>query len=175
MKKDEVGICRKCGKSYDDYQQKHRRHICKECWAAYNYQNMKKATSTIDGYFKMLMRSIINEKTRNRHGVDINVEHLLKLWKLQDGKCAMSNIPMTWGIPEGEYKYDRKPFNVSIDRFDRSKGYLKDNVILVCNAVNMFKGCFDVSVVFDVSREILNNENRMNEVIELIHNKLLLR
>ena len=51
----------------------------------------------------------------------------------QDGRCALT------GISFHDAKKDeiRRPFIPSIDRIDRTKGYTKDNVRLVCNAVNM--------------------------------------
>ncbi len=68
-----------------------------------------------------------------RKGGNINANFMLQMWLDQDGCCALSGIKMVWGGGTG-------PRNISIDRIDATRGYYKDNVRLVCHAVNSFRG-----------------------------------
>jgi len=61
----------------------------------------------------------------------ISREFLFELAKKQDYKCAITGVPMvhSWG--------DVK--SASIDRIDSSKGYIPENVQLVCKCINLMK------------------------------------
>lgn len=50
----------------------------------------------------------------------------------QGGRCALSGIEMT-------FSHDTPSSNASIDRIDNNAGYMKDNVRLVCSAVNLMR------------------------------------
>lgn len=77
--------------------------------------------------FKLKMKRISGSKV----GSNIDASFLLTLWHRQEGKCALSGLPMTW-VGSG-------PTNISVDRINPKKGYTKDNVRLLCWAVNSFK------------------------------------
>jgi len=68
-----------------------------------------------------------------RAGGDITADFIFQMWLNQDGCCALSGIKMIWGGGTG-------PQNMSIDRIDPLRGYYKDNVRLVCHAINSFRG-----------------------------------
>lgn len=61
---------------------------------------------------------------------------LYDIWLQQSGRCALSGIMMTWGSGK------RMPMatSISIDRIDRRLGYSRNNVRLLCNAINNFRG-----------------------------------
>lgn len=65
---------------------------------------------------------------------DITLEDLHNLYNKQNGKCALSGITMTYDILSG-----RTSTNISIDKINPNKGYTKDNIQLVCMAVNEMK------------------------------------
>ena len=65
---------------------------------------------------------------------NITKEYLKELWKLQNGKCALTGLSMTCSIGNNGSNY-----NMSVDRIDSSKGYVKNNIQLVCNIVNTMK------------------------------------
>lgn len=69
-------------------------------------------------------------KCRHRKGkvCEITYNDLAELWRTQDGKCAITNIPMTC---------DSHYTNISVDRILSDEGYVKNNVRLVCWWVNM--------------------------------------
>lgn len=76
-------------------------------------------------------------KTRARtRGLEyaISRDHLLDLWVLQDGKCALTGDDMTWIVGQGRVRT-----NVSVDRVDPTIGYIPGNVQLLCDYVNIAK------------------------------------
>ena len=62
--------------------------------------------------------------------------YLLDLWEAQDGRCALTGIPMTTVRGNGW----QVPANASMDRVDNSKGYVVGNVRLICWQANMMRG-----------------------------------
>ncbi len=68
----------------------------------------------------------------------ISIDQLIGLWVAQDGKCAVSGIPMTWSA--GNQGGKKLPTSVSLDRIDNGRSYEPGNVRLVCDAFNAFRG-----------------------------------
>jgi hypothetical protein len=101
------------------------------------------------------MRS--NHKERNLE-LSITREDILKLYEKQDGKCAMTGIQMTHvcrmetQIREGRYFY-----NVSVDRIDSKRGYILDNIQLVCSIINVMKWEHDNDEFIAICEEIAEN------------------
>lgn len=94
---------------------------------------MSNATSEL----KRLINSI--KKNARPRGLEVAVEYqdLLQLWVRSGGKCAVSGLPFDMRKCVGS---KRRPFAMSVDRIDSSKGYTKDNCRLVCVAVNYAMG-----------------------------------
>lgn len=63
---------------------------------------------------------------------DIDLEFLKQLWETQEGKCAISRIPLELGSKN-------KTYAASLDRIKSSKGYSKDNVQFVSCRINWAK------------------------------------
>lgn len=89
---------------------------------------------------------------RTGHTIDFKWEFLLELWNKQNGLCAISSIPMTFTMNSG-----RVFTNVSIDRKDSNIGYLKENIQLVCMAVNQMKSDMEMSELLYFCKQILEN------------------
>jgi hypothetical protein len=62
---------------------------------------------------------------------DITAADLMELWKLQRGRCQYSGVVMTPAVG--------RPNTLSVERIDSSRGYTRDNVILVCDFANRMK------------------------------------
>ena len=70
------------------------------------------------------------------------IPFLMKLWEKQRGRCALTGLPMTWQIATREdiangYGLGR---NVSVDRIDNARGYVKGNIRLICSQLNYMRG-----------------------------------
>ena len=83
---------------------------------------------------------------------DITKEDLINLWDKQNGKCAISGIDMTYTLDSG-----RTPYNVSVDQINPSMGYTKNNIQLVCMSVNQLKSDFEMDIVLNICKNIINN------------------
>lgn len=83
--------------------------------------------------FKEYLRRIRN---RNKDS-DIDEYYLNELWNSQNGKCALTNIPLFLV----NYKTKNKDYNhmASLDRKDSLKGYVKENVQFLSVSCNWLK------------------------------------
>lgn len=108
---------------------------------------------------KVLLERFLGARDRAiKNGLEFNIdkEFLLGLWKRQKGFCAISKVKMTHIILSG-----RVPTNVSVDKINHLRGYTKDNVQLVCMAVNQMK--MDLSMddlIYFCNNIIQNNEHK---------------
>lgn len=89
---------------------------------------------------------------------DIDIDFMYCLWQKQKGKCALTGIPMT------TTKHGRRNTNISIDRIDSTKGYTKENVQLVCSAINFMKANMDNSTFLYFCKEVIDytSKNKNN-------------
>ena len=117
---------------------------CKECQHNHYIFNRQKLLQ--DKEFALhykLCQALKGAKRRSKiknNYLDIDLSYLYYLWDVQSGKCAITNIPMTF-----EYYKGRVNTNLSIDRIDSSKGYIKGNIWLVCMCVNQMKNDLSLS------------------------------
>jgi len=76
----------------------------------------------------------------NLRGIDFELspEYLERIWKEQDGRCALSgtelNIQKSFSKKENRNKH-----TASLDRIDSNKGYVEGNVQWVLKDVNYMK------------------------------------
>lgn len=76
-----------------------------------------------------------NNSVRRKHAApEFNVDGLKELYYKQKGRCAISGAYMK--IKRG----DGDPYNMSPERVDNSKGYVKGNVVLICQFLQISKG-----------------------------------
>lgn len=64
---------------------------------------------------------------------DLSLDWLMALYETQNGKCAVTGVTMT-------FSSGGAPTNISVDRKDSTRPYDRDNVHLVCQAINYMKG-----------------------------------
>lgn len=108
------------------------KRLCKDCNraknAAYKY-------SSPENY----LWSRIGRQNKAQAKVEIKItkEDLKVLWEIQDGKCAVTGLHMTY-FPRAQR--NSTGLNASVDRIDSKDIYRKGNVRLVCSKVNMMKG-----------------------------------
>ena len=88
---------------------------------------------------------------------DITREDLMRLWKCQKGKCAISGICMTYEVDKG-----RIFTNISVDQINPSGGYTPNNIQLVCMGVNQMKSDMSMNELYTFCEEILNNRENVD-------------
>lgn len=140
--------------------------VCKECESLRykKYRKNKPKRSDLEKHLAILIngcRSRINHsksKSYKRITLDIDYKFLYELYQKQQGKCAISGLPMTYYVGSG-----RNHYNISIDRIDSTKGYTKDNVQLVCAQVNMMKAEMTMEELYIFCESIINNKSNYYE------------
>jgi len=78
----------------------------------------------------------------DKYTIEVTGDFIVSLWHKQNGKCAITNMPMVCESDNIE--------SVSIDRIDSNKGYVHDNIQLVCRWVNLAKSVFLDDQIRDV-------------------------
>lgn len=81
-----------------------------------------------------LLRSIKKNARARGLAVEINARDILELFDNSDLRCTISNIDFDFSKLDTESRC--RPFAPSIDRINSKRGYTKDNIRLVCFAVN---------------------------------------
>lgn len=86
-------------------------------------------------WYNHIVRSANGDKGR-RVALELSIdkEYAWDLFVQQGKKCALSGIPLKFPL-----KAKDKAYNVSLDRIDSSKGYIKGNVQWVHKDINMMK------------------------------------
>lgn len=79
---------------------------------------------------------------------DIDSDYLKELFDKQNGKCAITGLDMV-------HKYSQLD-SISVDRIDSSRGYLKDNVQLICQSINRMKNTHTQKEVLEFLERIMN-------------------
>lgn len=129
--------CKKCGEfkslscyHYSRSTKDNKRGECIGCYKRYQEEYLK----SWNGTFKKLLNSakccakIRNERGRLDAGVcEINQQDIEEQYNKQNGFCFYSGIKMN---------FDKNDWKISIERLDTNKGYIKDNIVLICLEFN---------------------------------------
>lgn len=90
------------------------------------------------------------KKSGLEHSIDS--KFIVDMFNKQNGRCALSNLEMTI---QGKRGTDEYWHSVSLDRIDSSKGYIPDNVQLVCTGVNYMKKDMSDEMFINFCREVV--------------------
>jgi len=97
--------------------------------------------------------------TKRDHWLDVEIteQHLIELYKKQNGRCYWSNYPLN---PNDVFK-KHCPQSISLDRLDDSRGYVPGNVVLTTRGENLGrKDCpADVYRKYVEERKLYSNNN----------------
>jgi hypothetical protein len=82
--------------------------------------------------FRQMLTSCKTRSKKYNRKCDIDLDYIQTLWDQQQGKCKLTDLPMSTQLgADGQ--------RVSIDRIDSSKGYVKENCQLILSSVNIAK------------------------------------
>ena len=138
-----------------------RRSICNECNSKrQRYHDLSLSDNKkLDKCLRFRFLGARSRALNSNIEFNITFEYIKELWNEQKGICALSNVPMTYLLKEG-----RTPTNVSIDKIDRTKGYIKDNIQLVCMACNQIKSDLTEEEMYNFCKKIVKTyENKNNK------------
>ena len=128
----------------------YQRGVCKVCLQSSKAKTISSSPYTYLGQVFSKLKSI-----RIKQGVEweVEVDYIRALWDIQEGKCALSGMYMTWQAGEG-----KQDFNVGIDRKDPNKGYIIGNIQLVAERVNVMKHTLGGSEFYWLFKTIVTNK-----------------
>jgi hypothetical protein len=89
--------------------------------------------------------------TKRNIGFYITEETIVKLWKKQKGKCALSGIEMT--LTHGT-SAAMNPTKISVDRIDNSQGYVDGNVQLILWQANAAKSVWSNQQLIELCKAV---------------------
>lgn len=108
------------------------------CITCVTNQRMQRQSNSVEVYLRDLFTKSKSARIK-KFDWGVEQEDIINLWYEQEGKCALSGVYMTHHADRGE----KKDFNASIDRIRSNEGYLKGNIQLVCQRVNIIKNDLD--------------------------------
>lgn len=150
--------CRKCKEVKDISQySKHPspmgvRKVCKSCLNAYSKIYLSNKRESIHGVLRGVLAGCRHRSKARGLEFDIDLEYLISLWKSQKGLCALSGIPMDYGISGNINPEAEQP---SLDRIIPSMGYTKGNIQFILYALNMGKGSWDIGHILSLWATVL--------------------
>ena len=115
----------------ENWKGEYQRGVCKTCLQ--NYRSITVSSSPYT-YLGQIFSKLKFGRVKQGLEWEIELDYIRALWDLQEGKCALSGVHMTWQAGEG-----KQDFNVGIDRKDPNKGYIIGNIQLVAQRVNVMK------------------------------------
>lgn len=171
----EVRKCTKCNKEFEltkkffHYASSTRdtfKTRCKSC-----VKISKINMSSLDKLLVQRMGALRIRSKKDKDLIDFDSTYLRRLYDLQNGLCAISKVPMTYIEGKG-----RIPTNVSVDKIFPNKKYTKDNVQLVCTAVNSMKSDLDIEQLLIFCKGIVDNYIKYEEecVYDIEENDIIL-
>lgn len=112
----------------------------------------RKYRETLNGTINLLLKGAIK---RSKSNIEIDKDYLLELFIKQNNKCALTHIEFDLNLYKNKQE---NPFRPSMDRIDSSKGYTKDNIRLVCVAVNFALNEFGEETFKQICKSYLLNK-----------------
>lgn len=153
-----AGWCKACEKKYhSDYYQQHKA-VLDEQHGAYvqanrdavvAYRSEWNRNAYINSVRKQLGSKLRAGLKRRPSKNAPSIDDLVAMYEAQEGKCALTGIVMT------RLGGRIMQTSISLDRIDSKKGYSKDNIRLICHAVNAFKGPWTDDMMFDMAEALL--------------------
>ena len=106
-------------------------------------------------YWCSLVRGANGAKGRKPVELTITKEFIWELFNKQDGKCALTGMPLT-------IDYRGSNHTASLDRIDSSKGYTEENVQWIHKHVNLMKNKLDQGYFVDLCSKVAahNTKNK---------------
>ncbi|AYV75876.1 MAG: hypothetical protein Terrestrivirus3_145 [Terrestrivirus sp.] len=150
-------------KSSGDGAQSH----CKDCHIIV----LNKYQSTYEGHISTLFNDLKhNVKAKSKIvNVEITKDDIHELYKTQNGLCALTGIEMTYDHQKREneqLEHNINKYNISVDRKNSDAHYTKDNIQLVCAAINRIKYTLTVNQFIEICNKIVSTKNnKENDIL----------
>ena len=161
-------VCPKCNKRKStlqfhwktDYRYKDKvtKRLQKNCGVCRMKHDNDKYSKSPDAYLRRRILTLQQDshRHRGRRKVLLNYDKFFNEWKKQFNKtgltCPLSGETMTYKLGNGEVLT-----NISVDRIDSSKDYIRGNIQFVCLMANIMKNRYDDKNLLKWSKKIVNH------------------
>jgi len=92
--------------------------------------------------------------------VEVTVQEAWELFELQDGRCALTGLPLSMPRRFKEFA----ACTASLDRRDNTGGYTRDNIQWVHKDVNMMKNKFDQNYFISMCRRVAEHSASASDI-----------
>lgn len=116
-----------------------------------------KYTTALDRYWAGRIATIRSSAEHRGIFFGVDSDDLLGKFLEQDGRCALTGLPLDLKKGSGKTKTGRNPAMPSVDRIDSSKHYTPDNIQIVMLAVNLMKGELPQDVFIEFCQQIVTH------------------
>lgn len=149
--------CKNCNKKFCMINTK-QIFCCQSCKGQWKFTSGEVTTQSqydlISGNWSRYCSRLLYVAGRKR--AELTKEDLLSLLEKQHYKCALSGIPLTCQLTVGKKVWT----NASIDRLVAGGPYVKENIQLVCSAVNSWRSNTPLEDFIEVCRKIAEQNPR---------------
>lgn len=121
---------------------------CLACARKLRYKGYKSITGT-------QWETIKTTAQLTKREFKITINYIYRLFIKQNGRCALSGIPLKFG-----YKRD---VTASLDRIDNSKGYIKGNIQWVHKDINRMKWAHDQDYFIWLCKQITKHQRKFDK------------
>jgi hypothetical protein len=120
-------------------------------------ENLAKWRATPEGRAALLIGSARQRAKAKGLDSDLDVQWVAE--RIEAG-CAILGEPfnLTDGPPDGHPAHPRAP---SLDRIDSSRGYTRDNVWVICDAINRAKGSMSLRQLMGMCKKVAARESAL--------------
>jgi len=125
---------------------------CKQCQKTIT----EHYNATFDGYMSALYLNLMKDAKKNKVEVNLTKEDLYNLYDKQNKLCSVTKFIMTANNKQERGKKSSLR-NISIDRINHDKGYIIDNIQLICYGVTLLKLKFTPDELRTFCLAIINN------------------
>ncbi len=151
----EIRSCFKCKKAFPATGEFFFRHAqrsdglhswCKACCKDGNERSKAKKYSTFEGRIPTFLLSCKRSAASRGQEFSLTRQDFLDMWAAQEGLCVYTGYQMDLQA--------NTLYSVSVERIDSSKGYVPENTVLCCNAVNRMKSDLRADDFYDFCKAV---------------------
>ena len=139
----------------------HQKFCCAQCKGKWKYITGKETTETqynkINGNWNRYFSRLLYSSGRKRD--NLTRDTLLEILTKQEGLCAISGVELTCHLEKGI----RNPTNASVDRIIAGGPYTKDNIQLVCRAVNSWRSDLPLETFYWFCEQVVKHRQEESE------------
>jgi len=143
------------------YKDKVTKRLQRQCGVCRVKHDNEKYSASAEAYVKRKISNLLQSchRYRGRRKVSLTSDKFFNEWKKQSIKtgltCPLSGETMTYTLGNGGVLT-----NISVDRINSDKDYIKGNIQFVCLMANLMKNKYNNKTLLGWSKKIVNHLGR---------------